>query len=115
MIGNCNLDLESFINLIESQLDRKPTVIAAKQQNNKVAICTGGAQDFIEYAYQAGADTFISGEISERTTHLAHELGINYIAAGHHATEKEGVKAIAELLKQKFNLETKFIDIANPA
>ncbi|AJI72930.1 conserved hypothetical protein [Francisella tularensis subsp. novicida GA99-3548] len=115
VIGNCNLDLESFINLIESQLDRKPTVIAAKQQNNKVAICTGGAQDFIEYAYQAGADTFISGEISERTTHLAHELGINYIAAGHHATEKEGVKAIAELLKQKFNLETKFIDIANPA
>ncbi|ABK89964.1 Nif3-like dinuclear metal center hexameric protein [Francisella tularensis subsp. novicida] len=115
VIGNCNLDLENFINLIESQLDRKPTVIAAKQQNNKVAICTGGAQDFIEYAYQAGADTFISGEISERTTHLAHELGINYIAAGHHATEKEGVKAIAELLKQKFNLETKFIDIANPA
>ncbi|AEE87504.1 hypothetical protein FNFX1_1118 [Francisella cf. novicida Fx1] len=115
VIGNCNLDLESFINLIESQLDRKPTVIAAKQQNNKVAICTGGAQDFIEFAYQAGADTFISGEISERTTHLAHELGINYIAAGHHATEKEGVKAIAELLKQKFNLETKFIDIANPA
>ncbi|OIN83699.1 Nif3-like dinuclear metal center hexameric protein [Francisella sp. TX07-6608] len=115
IIGNCNLDLESFINLIESQLDRKPTVIAAKQQNNKVAICTGGAHDFIEYAYQAGADTFISGEISERTTHLAHELGINYIAAGHHATEKEGVKAIAELLKQKFNLETKFIDIANPA
>ncbi|AJI45081.1 Nif3-like dinuclear metal center hexameric protein [Francisella tularensis subsp. novicida] len=115
VIGNCNLDLESFINLIESQLDRKPTVIAAKQQNNKVAICTGGAQDFIEFAYQAGADTFISGEISERTTHLAHELGINYIAAGHHATEKEGVKAIAELLKQKFNLETKFIDITNPA
>ncbi|APA83175.1 Nif3-like dinuclear metal center hexameric protein [Francisella tularensis] len=115
VIGNCNLDLENFINLIESQLDRKPTVIAAKQQNNKVAICTGGAQDFIEYAYQAGADTFISGEISERTTHLAHELGINYIAAGHHATEKEGVKAIAELLKQKFNLETKFIDITNPA
>ncbi|MDE5000787.1 Nif3-like dinuclear metal center hexameric protein, partial [Francisella tularensis] len=60
-------------------------------------------------------DTFISGEISERTTHLAHDLGINYIATGNHATEKEGVKAIAELLKQKFNLETNFIDIANPA
>ncbi|MDE4980397.1 Nif3-like dinuclear metal center hexameric protein, partial [Francisella tularensis subsp. holarctica] len=79
-------------------------VIAPKQQNNKVAICTGGAQYFIEYAYQAGADTFISGEISEMTTHLAHELGINYIATCHHATEKEGVKAIAEVIKQKFNL-----------
>ena len=115
IIGNCDLDLENFVNLIENKLDRKPTVIATKQQNNKVAICTGGAQDFIEYAFQAGADTFISGEISERTTHLAHELSINYIAAGHHATEKEGVKAVAELLKQKFNLESKFIDIANPA
>ncbi|MBK2356667.1 Nif3-like dinuclear metal center hexameric protein [Francisella hispaniensis] len=115
IIGSCDLDLENFVNLIENKLDRKPTVIATKQQNKKVAICTGGAQDFIEYAYQAGADTFISGEISERTTHTARELDINYIAAGHHATEKEGVKAIAELLKQKFNLESKFIDIANPA
>ncbi|AEB28654.1 Nif3-like dinuclear metal center hexameric protein [Francisella hispaniensis] len=115
IIGSCDLDLENFVNLIENKLDRKPTVIATKQQNNKVAICTGGAQDFIEYAFQAGADTFISGEISERTTHTARELDINYIAAGHHATEKEGVKAIAELLKQKFNLESKFIDIANPA
>ncbi|WP_432773831.1 Nif3-like dinuclear metal center hexameric protein [Francisella salimarina] len=69
----------------------------------------------MEYAYQARADTFISGEISERTTHTARELGINYIAAGHHATEKEGVKAIAELLKQEFTLDTKFIDIDNPA
>ena len=57
----------------------------------------------------------ISGEISERTTHTARELGINYIAAGHHATEKEGAKAIADLLKEKFDLETKFIDIDNPA
>ncbi|APD50715.1 Nif3-like dinuclear metal center hexameric protein [Francisella hispaniensis] len=115
IIGSCDLDLENFVNLIENKLDRKPTIIATKQQNKKVAICTGGAQDFIEYAYQARADTFISGEISERTTHTARELDINYIAAGHHATEKEGVKAIAELLKQKFNLESKFIDIANPA
>ncbi len=115
VIGNCDLDLDSFSNLIENKLDKKPIVISTKQQNKKVAICTGGAQDYIEYAYQAGADTFISGEISERTTHTARELGINYIAAGHHATEKEGVKAIANLLKQEFTLDTKFIDISNPA
>ncbi|MBK2115001.1 Nif3-like dinuclear metal center hexameric protein [Francisella orientalis] len=115
VIGNCDLDLDSFSNLIENKLDRKPTVIATKHQNKKVAICTGGAQDYIEYAYQAGASTFISGEISEKTTHTARELGINYIAAGHHATEKEGVKTIAELLKQEFALDTKFIDIDNPA
>jgi dinuclear metal center YbgI/SA1388 family protein len=115
IIGDCNLDLEKFNQLIEEKLDRKPTTIKANDNNKKVAICTGGAQDYIEYAYEAGADTFISGEISERTTHTARELGINYIAAGHHATEKEGAKAIADLLKEKFDLETKFIDIDNPA
>lgn len=115
IIADCDLSLDSFSKLIEEKLNRKPTVIKANQQNKKVAICTGGAQDFIEYAYNAGADTFISGEISERTTHIARELGINYIAAGHHATEKEGAKAIAKLLEQNFNLKTKFIDIDNPA
>ncbi len=115
VIGDCNTRLDDFGKLIENKLDRKPTIIKADDKNKKVAICTGGAQDFIEYAYKAGADTFISGEISERTTHTARELGINYIAAGHHATEKEGVKAIAELLKEKFGLDTTFIDIDNPA
>lgn len=115
IIGDCDIGLDNFSKLIENKLDRTPTVIQANDRNKKVAICTGGAQDYIEYAYQTGADTFISGEISERTTHIARELGINYIAAGHHATEKEGAKAIADLLREKFNLETKFVDIDNPA
>ncbi|WP_150468165.1 Nif3-like dinuclear metal center hexameric protein [Francisella sp. SYW-9] len=115
VIADCNLDLTNFSKLIQEKLNRLPTVIAAKNQNKRVAICSGGAQDFIEYAYNAGANTFISGEISERTTHIARELGINYIAAGHHATEKEGAKAIAKLLATEFSLDTKFIDIDNPA
>ena len=115
IIGDCSLNLDKFTDKVETELERKPTIINAKNSNKKVAICTGGAQDYIEYAFAAGADTFISGEISERTTHAARELGINYIAAGHHATEKEGVKAIVKLLKKEFNLDTKFIDIDNPA
>lgn len=115
IIGDCSINLADFANKIETSLARKPTVIKTNNTNKKVAICTGGAQDYIEYAHNAGSDTFISGEISERTTHIARELGINYIAAGHHATEKEGVKAIADLLTDKFNLEAKFIDVDNPA
>ncbi|KEI36032.1 Nif3-like dinuclear metal center hexameric protein [Allofrancisella frigidaquae] len=115
VIADCNLDLASFSKLIAKILGREPLVINTKSSNKKVAICTGGAQDFIEYAYNAGATTFISGEISERTPHIARELGINYIAAGHHATEKEGVKAIANLLEERLNLEAKFVDINNPA
>lgn len=115
IIGDCNTSLDDFGKFIENKLDRKPTIIKANDNNKKVAICTGGAQDYIEMAFEAGADTFISGEISERTTHTARELGINYIAAGHHATEKEGVKAIAKLLEEKFGVDTKFIDVDNPA
>ena len=115
IIGDCSIGLDDFAKNIENILERKPTIIKANDANKKIAICTGGAQDYIEYAYNAGADTFISGEISERTTHTARELGINYISAGHHATEREGVKAIAKVLRERFNLDTKFIDIDNPA
>ena len=59
-------------------------------------------------------DAFLSGEISEPTTHMARELGIHYIAAGHHATERYGVQALGEDLAQRFNIRHHFIDIDNP-
>ena len=58
--------------------------------------------------------TFISGEVSENTTHAARELGIHYFAAGHHATERYGAKALGEHLAQEFSLDVEFIDIDNP-
>jgi dinuclear metal center YbgI/SA1388 family protein len=81
----------------------------------RVAWCTGGAQDMITSAWEAGADAFISGEISERTTHLARELGIHYLAAGHHATERYGVQALGAWLAAEFAIEHRFVDIDNPA
>ena len=80
----------------------------------RVAWCTGGAQDMLEQAVAAGADAFISGEISERTTHLAREAGVLYLAAGHHATERFGVQALGEHLAARFGLEHRFIDDPNP-
>ena len=65
-------------------------------------------------AAAAGADCFISGEISERTTHLARELGIAYLACGHHATERFGIEALGRRLADEYSLEVEFIDIDNP-
>jgi putative NIF3 family GTP cyclohydrolase 1 type 2 len=62
-----------------------------------------------------GLDAFISGEISEQTTHSAVEQGIHYFAAGHHATEKGGVQALGAWLAEHFGVEHHFIDIPNPA
>ncbi len=72
------------------------------------------AQGYIQQAIDWQADVFISGEVSEQTTHQALESGVHYLAAGHHATERVGVKALGEKLAQEFDLEVIFVDIPNP-
>lgn len=99
---------------ISSVLQREPLVLGDDKSLNRVAWCTGGAQSYIEKAAAEGCDLFISGEVSEQTMHLAKELGITYIAAGHHATERYGVQALAAELSAKFSLQHEYIDIYNP-
>jgi len=81
---------------------------------SSVAWCTGAAQSYIEKAAAKGVDCFVSGEISEQTVHMAKELGVAYFACGHHATERYGVKALAEHLSTEKGLDCQFIDIDNP-
>ena len=100
---------------IEADLARKPLVVGPREKSiNRVAWCSGAAQDYIEAACEAGADCFISGEISERTTHIANELGITYMSCGHHATERYGIQALGAELSRHFGLEAKYIEIENP-
>ena len=87
----------------------------AKDRLDRMIVCTGGAQDYIAKAQRYGADTYLSGEISERTTHEARELGVHYIAAGHHATERYGVQALGAKINQTMGLEIAFFDDHNPA
>lgn len=81
----------------------------------KVAWCSGGGMHYIERAVAAGVDAFISGEVTEQTIHVARESGIHFFAAGHHATERYGVKALGEWLAVTHGLDVTFIDIDNPA
>ena len=80
----------------------------------RIAWCTGGAQGFFEQAILAGAELYVSGEISEPTVHLARESGVPYIAAGHHATERYGARAMAHYLNEVLGLEASFVDLDNP-
>lgn len=80
-----------------------------------VAWCSGGGQGYIELAAELGIDAFISGEVSEQTTHVAREMDIHFYCAGHHATERYGAKALAEHFNEHLTLTAKFIDIDNPA
>lgn len=107
--------LEGLAAQVHRTLDRAPLVIGEPDwEIRRVAWCTGGAQGYFEAAIAAGADLYLSGEISEPTTHLARESGVGYIAAGHHATERYGVQAVGAHLADTFDVEHVFIDIDNP-
>jgi len=102
---------------INEQLNRSCLHIAAPSNKaiKTVAWCSGGGQGYIELAAEQGIDAFISGEVSEQTTHVAREMDIHFYCAGHHATERYGAKALAEHFNQHLSIEAKFIDIDNPA
>ncbi|SDW61045.1 Nif3-like dinuclear metal center hexameric protein [Thiocapsa roseopersicina] len=101
---------------VSERLGRPATLIAAgRERIERIAWCTGGGQGYIEQAAALGVDAYVSGEISEQTTHAARELGIAFVAAGHHATERYGVQALGVHLAERFGLEHRFIEIDNPA
>lgn len=107
--------LGEFTSQLETKLQRKPMLIGdVDRLVRKVAWCTGAAQGYIDAAAAMGADVFISGEISEQTTHQSQESGVAYISAGHHATERYGIQALGRHLAEQFDLQHEFIDINNP-
>lgn len=115
--GNINARLEDFARQITAKLGRELFVCEGDPEKmiKTVCWCTGGGQSFIEQVAQSGADLFITGEVSEQTIHIAREMDIAFIAAGHHATERYGVKAIGEHLANEFELDVEFVDMHNPA
>jgi len=100
---------------IEHLLSRKPLVIGdAAKPVQRIAWCTGAAQDYFDEAIRLSVDAFVTGEISEQTVHAARESGVAFIAAGHHATERYGIQALGEHAAQKFGITHQFIDVDNP-
>lgn len=100
---------------LQKKLSREAFHVPGKAKIiNTIAWCTGSAQNYIEQAYDRGADAYLSGEVSEQTVHFAREAGIHFFAAGHHATERYGVQAAGKYLADKYAIEHVFIDIDNP-
>lgn len=107
--------LQQLADHVALRLQRVPMMIGDPQQPiGKVAWCTGAAQTYLADAIAAGASVYLSGEISEPTVHLAREMGIAYLACGHHATERYGIQALGEHLSAQFGIRHTFIDVDNP-
>jgi dinuclear metal center YbgI/SA1388 family protein len=101
---------------VEQVLGRAVTCVNGLQRPlRRVAWCTGGAQSYFEAAIAAGADAFITGELSEPQAHYARECGVAYLACGHHATERYGAPAVGAHVAMQLGIEHQFIDIDNPA
>ena len=118
MVGSASFaNATALATQVQTVLGRPVTCVsgATDRPIRRVAWCTGGAQGFFESAIAAGADAFITGEISEPQTHLARETGTTFVAAGHHATERYGAPAVAAHVAEQLGLEHRFIDIDNPA
>jgi len=110
------LGLQVFGEQIAAKLGRTPVLLPGDGRPLKrVAWCTGGAQGYFEAAIAAGADVFVTGEVSEPQAHLAAETGVAFVAAGHHATERYGVQALAQALALDLGITQQFIEIENPA
>ncbi len=79
-----------------------------------LGIVSGGAQREFHLAIAEGLDAYLTGEVSEWVMNVARESGVHYLAAGHYATERLGVRALGEHLGERFGLAVEFIDLPNP-
>jgi len=103
--------LDELARRIEERLERTPLVIGdASRRISRIAWCSGAAQGHFEAAIALGAEAFLTGEISEQNVHVAEETGVAFIAAGHHATERYGIRALGGHVAERFNLEHRFFD-----
>ncbi len=88
--------------------DYGPTSVEA------IGIVSGGGARYLQEAIELGLHVFITGEAAEVSMHLAKESGVHFIAAGHYATERLGIKKLGEQIAQEFGIEVEFVDLPNP-
>lgn len=109
------ISVQTLASHLEKYLNRSPLVLGDQTKTvSRLAWCSGAAEDFFEEAIAIGADAYISGEATERTTHLARETHVPFLVCGHHATERLGIKALSDWLSENHGLECIFVDDENP-
>jgi dinuclear metal center YbgI/SA1388 family protein len=109
------VDVEGFALRVRQAVDAEPVVFAhGPGRIERAAVVTGGAARYVADAADEGYDLFLTGEADEPTLHAARELGIHFVAGGHYATERIGIKALGERLAEQFGLESEFIELPNP-
>jgi dinuclear metal center YbgI/SA1388 family protein len=109
------VSVDQFAERVREHLGGEPIVFAhGPDRIERAAVVTGGAARHLADAAREGYDLFLTGEPAEPSLHTARELGIHFVAAGHYATERIGIQALAKRLAEQFDLDWEFIDLPNP-
>ena len=107
--------LDGVLARVRERIAPEPRVFASGPDPvSTVAILSGNGSRYLVDAAREGYDLYVTGEPAEPSLHLAKELGITFVAAGHYATERLGVQALTARLAEQFGLEWEFVELANP-
>jgi dinuclear metal center YbgI/SA1388 family protein len=108
-------EAQRFVRRVSEKLGREPLVFPhGPEKVTRAAVVTGRGGRYFAEAAAAGYDLFLTGEAEEPALHLARELGVHYVAAGHYATERLGVQALAKALAEHFGIEADYVELGNP-
>jgi dinuclear metal center YbgI/SA1388 family protein len=109
------IGIEDFARRVRETVGREPIVFShGPERVQRVAICSGAAGRELIRAAHEGYDVLLTGEPEEPALQTARELGIHFVAAGHDATERLGVQALAQRLAERFDLSWEFLPVENP-
>ncbi len=114
----CTIDallVDDLAARVAGAVGRAPLVLlGGDREIQRLAVSTGAAGHDLVRAAHEGYDALLTGEPEEPSAATARELGIHLIAAGHHASEQFGVKALAAHLAERFDLAWHYVDVDNP-
>ena len=100
------LDMTEFAEKVKNALKLKYVIaVPAGRKVHKVAVCGGSGMDFLDYAVQAGADTYVTGDVKYHDAQDAQGKHINLIDATHQGTELPVVNELADRLALRLSRE----------
>jgi dinuclear metal center YbgI/SA1388 family protein len=109
------LGIEQLAARLQEATGREPQVFdGGPERIERVGVITGGAAKLFPQVAALGYDAFVTGEPAEPTLHAARELGTHFLAGGHYATETFGIKALAERIAERFEVDWAFLDLPTP-
>lgn len=109
------VDADEFFSAVAEVTDREPQIFEGNRREiTSVGIVTGAAEREYHQAVAAGLDAYITGEATEWVMHQAAEDGVHFVAAGHYATERFGVRALGRWMAAEHGLDVEYIELPNP-